>query len=60
PEIGLGTAVLIAVVALTVSVHFVAGLFAQAHSVQEEMDPEELEQFVAAIHRPSRRRRGRR
>ncbi len=60
PAIGLGTAVLIAVVALTVSVYFVLGIFARVHSVREELDEAELEQLVTAIHRPSRRRRPRR
>ena len=60
PAIGLGTAVLTGVVALAVSAHFVLGIFAQVHSVREELDEAELEEVVAAFHRPSRRRRNRR
>lgn len=58
--VGLGTGILIGVVALSVCLHFVLGLLDQAHSLREELDESELEEFVAAIQRPSRRRRSRR
>lgn len=60
PAVGVGTAVLTGVVGLSVSVYFVLGIFAEAHSVREELDEVELEELVATIHRPSRRRRARR
>jgi TRAP-type C4-dicarboxylate transport system permease small subunit len=60
PTIGLGTAVLIGVVALSVSVHFVLGIFAQVHSVRQELDEAELEQLLDVVHRSSRKRRDRR
>jgi hypothetical protein len=60
PGVGLGTGVLIGVVALSVSARFVLGLFAQSIAVREELDEAELEDLVAAMHRPARRRRSRR
>jgi hypothetical protein len=57
PAVGLGTGVLVGVVALTVSVRFVLGLFDSMHSLREELDPGELEELVSAMHRPARRRR---
>lgn len=60
PAVELGTAVLIGVVALSVCLHFVLGLLGEVNSVREELDEGELEELVAAIHRPARRRRSRR
>lgn len=60
PEVGLGMGVLIGVVALSISVGVVMGLFGQANMVREELDEAELEELVAAIHRPARKRRSRR
>lgn len=60
PPVGLGNAILIGVVALSVSVYFVLGIFSRAHSIQEELDEAELEEVINAIRHPSRRRRTRR
>lgn len=60
PAIELGPAVVAAVVALSVSVNFVLNLFARADAVREELDEAEVEELVAALQRPSRRRRPRR
>ena len=60
PALGLGSAVLSGVVALSVSLHFVLGLFGQANSLRDELDESELEELVAAMHRPARGRRSRR
>jgi hypothetical protein len=60
PGLGLGTAVLICVVALTVSLRFVLGLLGQVHALREELDEAEIEELVAAVHRPARKRRSRR
>jgi hypothetical protein len=60
PAVGLGTAVLSGVVALSVSLHFVLGLFSQANSLRDRLDESELEEFVAVMHRPARGRRPRR
>lgn len=58
PAVELGPAVLTGVVGLSVSVYFVSGIFAQAYSVREH--EAELEEVVAVLDRPSRRRRSRR
>jgi hypothetical protein len=60
PALGLGTAVLIGVVALSVSLHFVLGLFSHANSLREQLDESEMEEIVAVMHRPARGRRRRR
>lgn len=59
PTVGLGSAVLSGVVALSVSLHFVLGLFGQANSLREELDESELQDMVAVMHRPPRGRRPR-
>jgi hypothetical protein len=60
PALGLGTAVLSGVVALSVSLHFVLGLFGRANALRAELDESELEEIVAVMHRPARGRRPRR
>jgi hypothetical protein len=60
PGIGLGTSVLIAAVALSVSARFVLGLLGQAQSLREELDDTELEEVMAALRRPAPGRRARR
>ena len=60
PGVGLDTGILIGVLALSVSMHFVLGLLGQANAVREELDEGEFEELVAAIRRPARRRRSRR
>ncbi|HEX2077488.1 MAG TPA: hypothetical protein VHG08_07250 [Longimicrobium sp.] len=64
PAVGLGTAVLIGVVALSVSAHFVLSVLGRAHSLQEEIDEADLkeleEMLAAAAHRPARGQRSRR
>jgi preprotein translocase subunit SecY len=60
PDVGLGSGVLIGVLALSVSVNFVLNLFAQANSLRDELDEAEMEDFVTVIHRPARKRRSRR
>lgn len=59
PSVGLGPAILTGVVGLSVSIHFVLRIFAEARSVGEELTEVELEEVVATIRRPSRRRRAR-
>src|SRR5688572_16988995 len=51
PSVGLGTAVLIGVVALSVSVKFVLSLLGGIYSLPGELDEEEL---VAVVHHPPR------
>jgi hypothetical protein len=60
PAVELGPAVLIGVVALSVSVYIVLGIFGQAHTLGEELDEEEMKELMASIHRPAPRRRSRR
>jgi hypothetical protein len=65
PEVGLGTGILIGVVALSVCLHFVLGLLGQAQLMGHELDEAELEEadlkeLVSIAHRPARRRRSRR
>lgn len=57
PAVGLGNGILIAAVALSVSIHFVLRMSDAAHSVRQELDEAELEELVAVMHRPARRRR---
>lgn len=57
PAVGLGTGVLIGALALSVSMHFVLGLLGEARGLREELERGELEELVAAMHRPARRRR---
>ena len=59
PSVGLGPAVLTGVVGLSVSIHFVLRIFADTRYVSEELDQMALEEVVATIRRPSRRRRAR-
>lgn len=60
PSVGLGTGVLIGVVALSVSAHFVLSLLGRAHSLRGELAEAELEELVAVVHHPPRRQRSRR
>lgn len=60
PALGLGTGVLIGVVALSVSAHFVLSLLGQVQSLPEELDEAELERVVAVVSHPPRRQRSRR
>ncbi len=60
PAVGLETGILIGAVALSVSLKFVLDLLGRAYSLGEEVDPAELEELVAAMHRASLRRRPRR
>lgn len=55
PEAGLGTAILIGVVALAVSVHWVMSMFVRAQDTASRMDDEEFEAFVTALQRPTRK-----
>lgn len=63
PTVGLGTAVLIGLVGLSVSARFVLGLWDEAHSLREELgelQEAQLQELVTAAHGPARRRRSRR
>ncbi|WP_420128778.1 hypothetical protein [Longimicrobium sp.] len=60
PDVGLGTGILIGVLALSVSVNFVLNLLGQANSLRDELDEAEMEELVTVLHRPTRKRRPRR
>lgn len=61
PDVGLGSGILIGVLALSVSVNFVMSLLAQVNSVRDEVDEAEMEDLVTVIHHPpARKRRSRR